>query len=171
MAGTASRVVKTAPSALPKAAATATRAPASEPQPTAGDKIRRVRFWQRTVVRTPAELLRAGGRSPTLIRGLSRHGASLVGADDLVRGEAVALELACGRILFGRVRWRVGMRAGIALDVTLAADDPLLGATPPAASRCKVETVAAEPGSGRWQDRDHRMLARACREQGFAWLV
>ncbi len=171
MAGTVRHVLKTAPSALPKAAANATRVPASEPPPTAGDKIRRMQFWQRTVVRTPAGLLRAGGRSPTLIRHLSRHGASLVGDDDLVRGEAMALELACGRILFGRVRWRLGMRAGIAFDVTLAADDPLLGATPPPASRRKAEPALGEASSGRWQDRDSRMLSRACREQGFAWLV
>ena len=174
MAGTARRALKTAAgTAAAQGATVPKRAPTSMPQQTGHNKIRRLRLWQRSVVRMPAALLRAGRRSPTLVRDLSRHGAGLVGEGGLERDEIVALELAGGRILFGRVRWRVGMHAGIAFDVALAADDPLLDAAPPLSSlrRAENETVTDEPSSGRWHTSDNRMLARACREQGFAWLV
>ena len=167
-----------------------TRRPAAAPPPREASpeasNVRRLRRWKRNPVMIPAELHTLAAMQRVLIRDISRHGAGLVGAHAFDRDEPVTLVIGNGRRFAARLRWRIGMRAGLAFDQPLPDGDSLLdGIVEPiiAAETGRQNAIETRirSGAGRtWlaairslvgRPGDDRMIARACRKQGFAWLT
>ena len=127
--------------------------------------VRRLRLWKRTQVQIAVTIASDHGRWGGRICDITAHGAGLVCTPGLQKDDAVTLTLEGGRSIAATVRWRLGMRAGVAFARALAADDSLLRGivtfAPPMAP-APIDTLSSL---------DARMMRRACREQGFAWLA
>ena len=163
---------------------------------TAQSKIRVLRVWRRAKTHMDAELLIDDECRPIVICDVSKFGVGIVGAHDARIGQPVCVQLADGRKLAARVRWRLGDRCGLALTTPLAESDPLISGmqSPPRPGPAKsivsvsdhLITAAITTGRkavlflGGWLRQRNaerrktgtaRLIERACREQGFSWLA
>lgn len=152
------------PNAAPAVLGTGAAAAAGS-SPSHGTNVRRLRIWKRKLVRIPACLRGSGSAVAVVVRDMSRHGAGLIGVIGSNRDEAVTLEFGNGRSIAARVRWRIGMRAGLVFIAPLGDGDPLID------GRLETVPVAAPRFAPIASRTPSRMMMRACREQGFAWLA
>lgn len=160
-------------------------------------KVRMLRGWRRSEVQIEAVIVSGGRRQKAVIRDLSRYGAGLVVRGFVQLSEEVVIETSIGLTIRARIRWRVADRLGVAFDHPLAAVAPkqklgnhsgLLDALRRmtwqrlghvsirwlATARRGIREFARrtrEWSRARAGRHERAMIQRACRRQGFAWLV
>jgi hypothetical protein len=140
--------------------------------------VRLLRLALRTKVSFAAGMSVAGaGAGPVVVLDLSRYGALVAGTFAVSPGAPVEMLWPDGTTSGAEVRWTSAGRAGLEFSEPLADIAPLIafsGIAPPAATpgrdvggrrRSPPAGLAELPGG------PSRMMERACRKQGFAWLA
>ena len=129
-------------------------------------RIRVLRRMPRVAVDCPVWIVRPSGEVAARIANASSTGLGLVGPDLGAAGDPIRLRLPDRRHLDGEVRWRSADRCGVRLYASLAPDDALLRPAPN-----DEATTALLPEPTTEQPLPTRMLTRAIREMGAAWLA
>lgn len=83
-------------------------------------QVRRLRYRRFHRARLLVTVLTVVGPHEATVRGISLYGACLDGGRRLRRREIIALRLPSGHRVTGRVRWRLGTRAGMTFAAPVA---------------------------------------------------
>jgi hypothetical protein len=84
------------------------------------EQVRRLRYRKFHRAKLTVTVLTVVGPHAATVRGISLFGACLHGGRRLRRREMVALKLPSGYRITGRVRWRLGSRAGVTFSSPVA---------------------------------------------------
>lgn len=158
------------------------------PRDTLLSKVRRLRLFTRRRDAIRARVEFDGTDCWATICDISAAGVAIDCAQTPSIGGAATISLGGGRTLRGTVVWTKGGRSGIGLLERLANSDPLLNPALEHATDREGDTQASidgdlSPTRGFWaslpaimnrrapRDATTRMVERAIREQGVAWLV
>ncbi len=139
--------------------------------------VRLLRLAIRTRVRLAAQIVAEGRPNRDVTIGdVSKFGALIMGVDDFVRDQPVALVMRDGTRIEARVRWTRATRAGVEFvepvaDIARLIEMSEAEPQEPATGSAPEASMAGATAGARPISRPSRMLERACRKQGFYWLA
>lgn len=150
--------------------------------------VRLLRLHRRTMAEVEIVLRQQGSEQNVLLRDVSATGAGLRGAQGLVVGDTVELVVSGFGTVEAEVRWQRHDRCGVVFLATCSSAAPAPAGDTAAASGIAASwlsrpvpavierigrfwTAFAVARTRRAEGRERRMMERACRKNGFAWLA
>lgn len=144
-------------------------------------KVRLLRAWARRPQFAPVRVVHGDTTQFGVLTDISRCGAGVVGSFNVQTGDLVELQFVDGRIVPARVRWRKSERFGVVFTDALAPQghlDCAVQSQPSAGNKASSElrllrwiAKRLPKTAAQRKHTNHSMVERACRKQGFAWLV
>lgn len=148
--------------------------------------MRRLRVGRRVGVSIPAVIILADVRLPVSICDIAIDGIGFRGQTGIPVGETVKLSTGEGWAVTGKVIWASNGRGGIQLEHPLSTDNGALHLRELAGCQLRDLRIASQRPlqssvlSRHWaklksalfrRSKRSKMVERACRKQGFSWLV